>query len=125
MGHNHGFLESGDNFETIDVPGAEFTEAFGINDGGDIDGIFGVTGAFAASSTLTAPSPLSVRLAFLYYRPEINNAGQIVGVFGIVLPEPSSVALVSVGLTLCRFYGVAALGSLSRRSARRSAPDRK
>jgi probable HAF family extracellular repeat protein len=37
----HGFLDSGGIFTAIDVPGAAETQAFGINDAGQIVGIFG------------------------------------------------------------------------------------
>ena len=37
-GRDHGFLDSGGTFTAIDVPGADYTFAYGINDGGQIVG---------------------------------------------------------------------------------------
>jgi hypothetical protein len=41
-GHSQGFLYSGGSFSPINVPGAEFTEAYGINNAGQIVGAYGV-----------------------------------------------------------------------------------
>jgi hypothetical protein len=43
-GTTHGFLLRNGRFHTIDFPGASFTVAFGINDGGDIGGIYTLAG---------------------------------------------------------------------------------
>jgi len=40
MGAPHGFLYSGGTFTTLDVPGSLLTQAFGINDSGEIVGRF-------------------------------------------------------------------------------------
>src|SRR6267154_1727619 len=36
----HGFLDSGGNVTSVDVPGASFTQALGINDSGEMVGYF-------------------------------------------------------------------------------------
>jgi hypothetical protein len=51
----HGFVREGDDYVTLDVPGATTTRAFGINAGGDVVGAFvdatGRTRAYIASRT--------------------------------------------------------------------------
>jgi uncharacterized membrane protein len=50
----HGFVREGDVYDTVHVPGAAATRAFGLNAGGDVVGSFvlgGVTRAFVASRT--------------------------------------------------------------------------
>jgi hypothetical protein len=41
-GVNHGFIKSGDHYQTIDVPGANYTFLQGINNQGDVCGIYHV-----------------------------------------------------------------------------------
>ncbi len=43
-GFTHGFLKEGSTFTTFDVPGADFTEAFSINNQGDIVGTYYIIG---------------------------------------------------------------------------------
>jgi probable HAF family extracellular repeat protein len=72
---NHGFLDTGGSFTTIDVPGTSFTIANGINDAGQIVGTF--ESSFAVEHGFLA-TPVSV------------------------VPEPSSLALFSVGVIVLR-----------------------
>src|SRR5437773_583698 len=68
-------------FTQIDVPGADFTRAFGINDVGQIVGDFGnATGTHGFLDTAGTFAPIDV--AFLTQAYGINDAGQIVGGFG-------------------------------------------
>src|SRR5262249_22268165 len=91
--------KDGATFTTIDVPGASFTEAHGINDAGQIvgsftDGDHGFLKDAATFTTIDAPG------AILTGALGINDAGQIVGLFddatgrhGFVatpVPEPAS-----------------------------------
>lgn len=114
----HGFLDTGGSFTTIDVPSAAgSTLAFGINDAGQITGyfvtgprlndIFGFLDTSGTFTTLDVPSSATFTEAL-----GINSTGQIVGLFvdatGVehgflatpvsAVPEPSGLALVSVGL---------------------------
>ncbi len=109
----HGFLEVGGSFTTIDVPGARSTSAQGINDAGQIVGYFidstGDHGFLDASGSFTI---IDVPGTSFTTAEGINNAGQIVGTsessFAVahgflatpvsMVPEPSSLALLSVGV---------------------------
>src|SRR4051812_1310373 len=70
-------------FTTFDVPGATVTQAFGINDAGQIVGIFrGATGSThgylkdgATFTTIDVPGAITTEAH------GINDAGQIVGWF--------------------------------------------
>jgi probable HAF family extracellular repeat protein len=82
FGTNHSsFLYANGSFTTIEVPGVTITEAFGINDSGDIVGSYrdnmGMTHGFLYSNgkftTLDFPGA-SVTVAY-----DINNLGTIVG----------------------------------------------
>jgi probable HAF family extracellular repeat protein len=69
-------------FTTIDVPGANFTQAFGINDAGQIVGTFGSsTGTHGFLDTGGSFTQLDVPGAILTGASGINDAGQIVGSF--------------------------------------------
>src|SRR6476661_2385584 len=76
----HGFLDVGGTFTTIDAPGSSLTQATGINDAGQIVGIFddrtGTHGFLKAGSTFTTMDVPGFTTA-----SGINNAGQIVGQF--------------------------------------------
>jgi uncharacterized membrane protein len=127
----HGFLDTGGIFTTIDVPGASSlcfesscTIALGINDAGQIVGRFGlfingtVRGFLDTDGTIT---PIDAPATIMGGLPGtvasgINDMGQIVGSTGLhgflatpisEVPEPSSLALVGVG--------VIALGIVRRR----------
>jgi hypothetical protein len=72
----------------IDVPGALFTEADGINDNGDIVGIFAdtddhVQGFLCPKCTKGTPTfvPINVPKSTFTKAFGINNRGEIVGVF--------------------------------------------
>jgi probable HAF family extracellular repeat protein len=79
----HGFLDAGGTFSTIDVPGAYYTIAWGINDAQQIVGEFlnlssglleqGFLYAGGTFSTIDVPGASRTRAI------GINNAGQIVG----------------------------------------------
>jgi probable HAF family extracellular repeat protein len=80
----HGFLDSGSNVASIDVPGASFTQALGISDTGAIVGYFnsfeidglgnrGFLSSGGSFTTIEVPgSPLTLAAG-------INTQGQIVG----------------------------------------------
>src|SRR5215472_13788155 len=62
----HGFLKDGATFTTIDVPGATgITLAFGINDAGQIVGVFSDARGATAFSKTARPSPRSMSPARL------------------------------------------------------------
>src|SRR5262249_14780839 len=83
MGGLHGFVDIGGSFTQIDVPGGTFTEAFGINDAGQIVGRFrnstgqlsGFLNAAGSFTQIDVPGAIDTE-AF-----GINDAGQIVGSF--------------------------------------------
>jgi probable HAF family extracellular repeat protein len=97
----HGFLDSNGSFSSIDAPGAVGTYAYGINNSGVIVG-FEQIGAQLASqafidnngtfTTFQVPGGVST------VADGINDQGEIVGSFTPV-PEPTSFALLIVGLT--------------------------
>jgi hypothetical protein len=102
-----GFLYSGGNFTTLDLPGTE-TTANGINDVGQIVGSFENSGFLYMDGRFMV---LDIPGATRTEANDINNAGQIVGTFfdssgvehGFLatlapVPEPSSLALLSVGV---------------------------
>jgi probable HAF family extracellular repeat protein len=89
----HGFLYSGGTYTTLDVPGASGTLANGINDSGQIVGCYGVAGPpdEYGRPTGTTHGFLFTRGSYATIDPPgstdtqaygINNAGQIVGVYG-------------------------------------------
>jgi hypothetical protein len=43
-GVSHGFAKNGDQYQTIDVPGADFTAIQGINSEGDVSGVYRAAG---------------------------------------------------------------------------------
>src|SRR3954447_19182344 len=71
------------SFTQIDVPGAVTTEAFGINDAGQIVGeIVDITGfAHGFLDTGGSFTQIDVPGAQQTFAHDINNAGQIVGLF--------------------------------------------
>jgi probable HAF family extracellular repeat protein len=81
----HGFLYTGGSFTTIDVPGAVFTYAYGINGSGQIVGFYQSTGfppplhgfldKGGSFTTIDVPGAVNT------YVQGINNSGQIVGYF--------------------------------------------
>jgi uncharacterized membrane protein len=96
----HGFLDTGGSFIAFDVPGAQSTEASGVNDAGLIVGTFDVlppppggalrTHGFLRDTngtftTIDPPSAVQETRGSL----SINNAGQIVGSFNadVSLPD--------------------------------------
>jgi len=78
-----GFLYDGRTFSTIDVPGASYTEATGINDAGQIVGFFvdskGVHGFLDVKGTLSTIAFPGGGYTAYTEAAGINNAGQIVG----------------------------------------------
>jgi probable HAF family extracellular repeat protein len=69
-------------FATIDVPGAGFTQAFGINNAGQIVGVFGdATGRHGFLKTGTTYTPIDVPGASGTEAFGINDMGQVVGAF--------------------------------------------
>ena len=69
-------------FTTIDVPGSTFTAARGINDAGQIAGVFGdATGIHGFLDTGGSFIPIHVPGSIVTEAFGINAAGQIVGYF--------------------------------------------
>ncbi len=107
-GVNHGFLIDGAQITVIDFPGADATNAFGLNNLGDIVGYYRLgadTHGFLLSggiySTVDFPGAAETRLY------DINDFGQMVGVSderGIIaqIPEPSTIGLFAVALGILR-----------------------
>jgi probable HAF family extracellular repeat protein len=111
-GGEHGFLDTGGSFTTIDFPGAESTFAVGINDSGQIvghyyDGRFFHSFLYSAGSftTIDIPGPFSTDAW------GINHSGQIVGGYQdshgrrhgflatpSVVPEPGTLPLLAACL---------------------------
>jgi len=97
----HGFLYSGGVLKTIDVPGATYTQPWGINDSGQIVGFYfdatGVEHGFlyvdGVFTTIDAPGATGTQLF------GINDQGQIVGSSSFfATPEPASLLLLASGL---------------------------
>jgi len=84
-GTNHGYLLSGGSFSTIDFPSSQSDEAFGINDAGDIVGVYGMSGAYVEDhgylfsagtfSTIDFPGATQTRAE------TINDPGSIAGFY--------------------------------------------
>jgi uncharacterized membrane protein len=72
VSNNHGFLDTGGSFTQINVPGAFETSASGINGAGQIVGSFSTGGSFSRRGFVATPVA--------------------------TVPEPSSFALLAVGL---------------------------
>src|SRR5262249_51122426 len=109
----HGFLLSGGSYSTLDVPGADFTVALGIDTAGQIVGSYLDAGLTShgfllnrgSYSTLDVPGSTGTSAAGL------NAAGQIVGSYldadslghgflatpAQAVPEPSTLTLLAVG----------------------------
>jgi uncharacterized membrane protein len=86
-GQQHGFLDSGGSFATIDVPGvAHSTAATGINNASEIIGYYDMKDGFlkTGESFTTIDVPGS-NYTFPF---GINGVGHIVGFFGAILCEP-------------------------------------
>jgi hypothetical protein len=81
--NRHGYLDTGGSFTQIDVPGAIGTEAFGINDAGQIVGRFdtGSPVSFSGHGYLDTGgsfTQIDVPGAVITQALGINDAGQIV-----------------------------------------------
>ncbi len=100
-------------FTPLDVPGATLTQAFGINEAGQIVGIFsGATGGHGFLLSGGVFAPLDAPGAIATTASGINDAGQIVGEFidatgtlthgflatPAAVPEPGTLGLVTLGL---------------------------
>jgi hypothetical protein len=112
----HGFLDVGGNFTPIDLPGAYETSAFGINDSGKIVGHYwdatGGHGFFYAGGGF---APIDVPGASLTRALGINDSNNIVGYYydatgehgfvATLIPEPSTMLLLGLGLIGLAGYG--------------------
>jgi uncharacterized membrane protein len=103
---SHGFLRSPDgSITTIDIPGASDTVATGINNLGEICGIYslasGGMGGFlrAIDGTITTFVPVFPGEGVDSFLVEgINDSGQMTGYITITLPEPASWQFLGSGL---------------------------
>ena len=78
----YGFLLSGGSYTRLDVPGARFTQAFGINDSGQVVGYYFVSDQGLHGFLLSGGGYTSFDLpgASAIYGPfGINDSGQVVG----------------------------------------------
>jgi len=93
---------SGGVYTSIDVPGADLTVAFGINDAGQIVGFYGgSTGNHGFLLSGGVYTSIDVPGAVETYAAGINDAGQVVGRYfegGGSVPLPPTVLLLGSGL---------------------------
>ena len=78
---SHGFLDSGGTFTSFDFPGASKTQAYGINDSGQIVGGFNFynpLGFLYAGGVFTGLTFPGSEATAAY---DINNSGTIVGYY--------------------------------------------
>ena len=101
-GTPHGFLFDGSNYTRSDVPGSSYTFAFGINDYGQIVGLYDGGGFVLSDGITTAFNPW-----FETTPNGINNAGQVVGTYLVPfvashaflatpIPEPATLVLLGI-----------------------------
>lgn len=127
-GITHGFLFSGGSYTALDVPGSASTSATGINDAGQVvgsdfagDRIHGFLLSGGGFTSLDVPGSISTLAR------GINDAGQIVGSYtdpaGIThgflatpVPEPTTLALLGLGITALAGW------RLQRKHSRDSSP---
>ena len=110
---NDGFLLSGGNYTTLDVPGSTFTQPVGINDAGQIVGVYGAGSNHGFLLSGGAYSTLDVPGATYTQPNDINDSGQIVGYYvssglfhGFVLNAAGYSTLDFPGSTFTRAYGI-------------------
>jgi probable HAF family extracellular repeat protein len=108
-------------FTTIDVPGATFTDAAGINNAGQIVGTFSdATGTHGFLNTGGVFATINVPGAFVTQAFGINDAGQVVGFFGDATGTHGFLALPAAvpgaGTLVLVASGLLALGAARVRS---------
>jgi uncharacterized membrane protein len=84
---SRGFLLEGSTFTSIDVPGATVTQVSGVNDVGQIVGVYYDGSLHGFLYDGTSFETIDVPGAFLTAVTGINNAGQIVGRYVVALPS--------------------------------------
>ena len=129
-----GFLYVNGVYTTIDVPGSKETYAGEINDAGQIVGSyydetgkgFGFVYSNGAYTTLNVPPPVFPGSTLVTAASAINDFGQIVGYYSLVIPEPSVWAMLLLGFGWLGVYSYWQLGGRQQASsalqARRSTP---
>ena len=80
----YGYLLSGGLYTTIDVPGSTSTYAFGINNSGQVVGIYDCGGGVECGYLLTGGTYSAIDVPGSSYTQAsgINNGGDVVGTYG-------------------------------------------
>lgn len=99
----HGFVEAGGVFTTINVPGGFDTGADGINDAGQVVGSY-LEGGFhghgfveSGGHYTTIDDPIAVATAGSTFASDINSAGDIVGIYQTITGGVADHGFVDIG----------------------------